>query len=465
MVKRRYQAFVSSTFEDLKEERKEVTQAILENDCFPAGMELFPASNKKQWDIIKKVIDESDFYIVLIAGRYGSLGKDDDGNKVGYTEMEFDYAVKTNKPIIAMLYSDIDKLPKSKSETTQVQNKRLKDFREKAKTGRMVRFWSDKGDLRASVGNAISKLVHDEETKMVGWVSGDYLPATDILWVDNSPEDCSFERKILEDYGIEFKLALNTKQAIYEVGARSYSLIISNMRRPEGEKAGIDLLTSIRRKGILTPYIIYTREPDYASTALDKGGQGLVCEPSELFDLVKDNLIKGFNSRQTSTSLSFRNINIPRNMTSTGRILIGTDYQEIGTFTYSNKRREAILLISVSDSPDVQVSILDKLYSSASPDEYVDVFIDEDIPIYDRIKIGQKYYKYTCKGMEVSIKYLDAITGKCVWEGKVQDGATIRFGTNHEGYRICIKKEGNNNTWVSIVILENGKWETVNNSV
>lgn len=54
IMEKRYQVFVSSTYSDLIEERKEVTQAILECDCFPAGMELFPASNRKQWDVIKK---------------------------------------------------------------------------------------------------------------------------------------------------------------------------------------------------------------------------------------------------------------------------------------------------------------------------------------------------------------------------------------------------------------------------
>ena len=29
----KYQVFVSSTFEDLKDERKEITQAILESNC------------------------------------------------------------------------------------------------------------------------------------------------------------------------------------------------------------------------------------------------------------------------------------------------------------------------------------------------------------------------------------------------------------------------------------------------
>ena len=94
---KRYQVFVSSTYNDLIDERKEATQAILKCNCFPAGMELFPASNKKQWNVIKQVIDDSDFYLLILAGRYGSLGVDDFGTKVGYTEMEFDYALSKGK--------------------------------------------------------------------------------------------------------------------------------------------------------------------------------------------------------------------------------------------------------------------------------------------------------------------------------------------------------------------------------
>lgn len=66
----RYQVFVSSTYEDLREERQQVTQAILEMGWFPSGMELFPASDLSQWELIKKVIAESDYYIVIVGGKY-----------------------------------------------------------------------------------------------------------------------------------------------------------------------------------------------------------------------------------------------------------------------------------------------------------------------------------------------------------------------------------------------------------
>lgn len=70
---KRYQVFISSTFEDLKEERSEVLQALLELDCIPCGMEYFPAADEGQWEYIKKLIDDCDYYIVIIGARYGSV--------------------------------------------------------------------------------------------------------------------------------------------------------------------------------------------------------------------------------------------------------------------------------------------------------------------------------------------------------------------------------------------------------
>lgn len=168
----KYQVFVSSTFEDLKEERKEVCQAILESHCIPAGMELFPASNKSQWDFIKHVIDESDFYLLIVAGKYGSIGINDEGQKVSYTEMEFDYAVNQDKPIIALVYADTDNLPKSKVETTQKRNNQLDQFRKKVCSGRIVKKWHNKDDLRACVLVAINEMRID--TSATGWIKADF---------------------------------------------------------------------------------------------------------------------------------------------------------------------------------------------------------------------------------------------------------------------------------------------------
>src|SRR5688572_21788241 len=94
---KKYQVFVSSTYQDLQEERRQVIHALLELDCIPSGMELFPAADEDQWSLIKGVIDDCDYYVVILGGRYGSLGPEG----LSYTEMEYRYAIEKGKPVAA----------------------------------------------------------------------------------------------------------------------------------------------------------------------------------------------------------------------------------------------------------------------------------------------------------------------------------------------------------------------------
>jgi hypothetical protein len=72
-VATKYQIFVSSTYEDLKSERNQVIRAVLEMGHIPVGMEMFSAADEQQWQIISRHIDESDYYAVIVAHRYGSM--------------------------------------------------------------------------------------------------------------------------------------------------------------------------------------------------------------------------------------------------------------------------------------------------------------------------------------------------------------------------------------------------------
>ena len=87
---KKYQVFISSTYEDLKSERKAVEETIIRAGDIPVGMEAFPAVDSEQFEFIKTVIRSCDYYVLIIAGRYGSLA--DDG--LSYTEKEFRYAVE-----------------------------------------------------------------------------------------------------------------------------------------------------------------------------------------------------------------------------------------------------------------------------------------------------------------------------------------------------------------------------------
>lgn len=223
---KRYQVFVSSTYEDLQEERQEVMQALLELDCMPAGMELFPAANEDQWTLIKKVIDECDYYIVILAGRYGSVGPDGES----YTEMEYKYALSKNKPIITFLHKDLGSITQDKSETEPQKRKKLEQFRELAKQ-KMCRFWTTSEELGSVVSRSMIKLM--KSNPAVGWVrtnESDPEMSKENLSLRKHIEDLETELKSIgsdapkgvetlaqgnDEYVLEFRAALRRQKGDY----------------------------------------------------------------------------------------------------------------------------------------------------------------------------------------------------------------------------------------------------------
>jgi hypothetical protein len=94
MKDKKFQIFVSSTYIDLKEERQAAVEAILSAGHIPAGMELFSAGDESQMTVIKRWIDESDIYLLILGGRYGSI---EPKSGKSYTQLEFEYAVEIKK--------------------------------------------------------------------------------------------------------------------------------------------------------------------------------------------------------------------------------------------------------------------------------------------------------------------------------------------------------------------------------
>lgn len=170
----KHQVFVSSTYRDLIEERKSVIHALLELDCIPAGMELFPATDEDAWTLIKEVIDGCDYYVLILAGKYGSTNAEG----VSYTEMEFDYAVSINKPIIAFLHENLDSLSTAATEKVEAMQEKLNAFREKAKL-RHCKFWNTPEDLGGKVSRSLIQLKKRHPSP--GWVPGKYAATETML--------------------------------------------------------------------------------------------------------------------------------------------------------------------------------------------------------------------------------------------------------------------------------------------
>lgn len=166
--KRKFSIFISSTYEDLKEERQAAMGVALENDFIPVGMEQFHAAPVDQWSIITKMIDECDFYLLIIGGCYGTI---EESSGISYTEKEYDYAKKHNIPVCVLIRNAAG-ITQSKmdQENRWVKQEKLNAFRDKVKNGgNTVDFYDDISDLKYKVSASLNRS-KNFATDDAGWV-------------------------------------------------------------------------------------------------------------------------------------------------------------------------------------------------------------------------------------------------------------------------------------------------------
>ncbi|WP_447945620.1 DUF4062 domain-containing protein [Stenotrophomonas indicatrix] len=195
---RRLQVFVSSTYTDLLAERQAAVSAILKAGHIPAGMELFTAGDQSQLDVIYRWIDESDVYMLILGGRYGSI---EPKSGLSYTELEYDYAVSKNKPLFAVALKDgaIEQRVKANGlAVAEMDNPALlKSFRAKVLSN-LAAFFEDERDVKLAVFETLPNYAANRD--LVGWVRGDQI-------VDSTAFREQSERLIRENEDLRAELA------------------------------------------------------------------------------------------------------------------------------------------------------------------------------------------------------------------------------------------------------------------
>ena len=153
----------------------------------PVGMEYFVAANDEQFNYIKGLLDETDYYIIIIGNRYGTQ----DDNGISYTEKEFDYAVEKKIPVIACIHSKPDSLPVSKSDIKPDAIQKLNEFRNKVMDHRLVSYfsWENPSELSAEVVtalfNAINNYPRPGWERVASYENSDLLNQINDLRIEN----------------------------------------------------------------------------------------------------------------------------------------------------------------------------------------------------------------------------------------------------------------------------------------
>lgn len=211
-MEKKYQIFISSTYEDLKEERRKVQDTILSMYQFPIGMEMFSAADEEQWEIIQETIDSSDYYVLIIGHRYGSIIENGECAGISYTQKEYRYAAKKQIPILAFLIDSSVAIIPEKMEQNTNKRKKLDAFIEEVKKGRTVQWWTSKEDLANKVMNSLNKQF--ARGKRPGWVraNGLKLEETQAELVEISKEN----RRLREE-NEKLKRSVQQRKPIFEL--------------------------------------------------------------------------------------------------------------------------------------------------------------------------------------------------------------------------------------------------------
>lgn len=176
--RRKFSIFVSSTYEDLKEERQALVGVALENNFIPVGMEQFHAAPTSQWNVITKMIDECDFYLLVIGGRYGSIDEETD---MSYTEKEYNYAKTKGLPVLVLMKesSAITESEKDTGNDKYEKMKKLDDFRTRVRNDKnTVDSFTDLNSLKYVASATFMKAI-DYADDNAGWVR--YRDIVDVI--------------------------------------------------------------------------------------------------------------------------------------------------------------------------------------------------------------------------------------------------------------------------------------------
>jgi hypothetical protein len=123
-------------------------------------MELFAAGDETQLTVIRRWIDESDVFMLILGSRYGSIEPE---TQKSYVQLEYEHALATQKPLFAIVKSDVA----SPTQAATVEHAdRLESFRTLVKQ-KIVRFWSDPRDVKLAIHEALGEFARRPE--LIGW--------------------------------------------------------------------------------------------------------------------------------------------------------------------------------------------------------------------------------------------------------------------------------------------------------
>ncbi|MCB1093134.1 MAG: DUF4062 domain-containing protein, partial [Verrucomicrobiae bacterium] len=156
-----FKAMISATARDLEPQRLAAQEACIANDVFPVWMKHLPAQDSDGFKVSMEMVDKADIYIGIYAMRYGWVPDFDNPKQVSITELEFDRALERKasgrlKELLIFIADEKGQFSLEDIEMGDVVQQKLKAFKARASTKRVVGFFSSPADLQRQISEALA---------------------------------------------------------------------------------------------------------------------------------------------------------------------------------------------------------------------------------------------------------------------------------------------------------------------
>lgn len=158
-IKQRVPVFVSSTYKDLELHRAEVERRLVGLEQIVKGMEFFGSSPDTPIETCFKQISECKLLILLVGAAYGSVHPD---SKKSFTELEYEFAIKSNIPILVYL-ADMNSptVGISLSGVDTVHMAELNAFKDRLTKTHTVSFFTSIDDLGKRIEHDVPEILRN----------------------------------------------------------------------------------------------------------------------------------------------------------------------------------------------------------------------------------------------------------------------------------------------------------------
>lgn len=188
---KKYHVFIGSNLDDLKNERRVLPRIVMELGHIPVTADCFDMSGRNDQLLIKKNLEECDYYLIIIAHKLCLPGE------TSPLETEYAWAVKKGIPVIALIIDEKARWKAAKKEQDGEALKKLEEFKKKL-AAHTHETWLNTSDL----GQKVQSLLIQEMNlnPRTGWVCAaqaiDPAVANELSRLSSENEDLKRQIKV-----------------------------------------------------------------------------------------------------------------------------------------------------------------------------------------------------------------------------------------------------------------------------